>query len=86
MKTTRCDIAQVLFYLKNQPSTVVRCVDEARTDLQHKQAKYVHNYEAGFISKGDLGEGGKPLPGFAKYSSTPVNAVHNYVAWLFSCF
>lgn len=59
VKTTRSDIAEVLCFLKNQPSTILQYGTYEETDSQNKQAKYAHNYGANLLSKGLLGEGGK---------------------------
>lgn len=59
VKTTRSDIAEVLFYLRNQPSSIVRRGTKEHVELQSTQGKNVQNDEDGLISGGDTRVAGK---------------------------
>lgn len=60
VKTTRSDIAEVLFYLKNQISHREREDSLNRISSQQEAAKYSQNVEGEPMSKEDEDEGRKP--------------------------
>lgn len=60
-RATRSDIEEVLYYLKNQPSSLNRPEKGDCTDPPAKQPKHAEHLDVGFMWNGRVGGGGKKI-------------------------